>query len=313
MRRARSSVGRFAAVAVGVMLVALGATACSAPTLQATCSKRLVSSTSPAITDPALIEISGIAASRATPGIWWVHNDSGDAARVYAIDENGVVHATLALAGATATDYEDIAVGEGPVAGTSYLYVADIGDNAAARPEVVIYRMVEPTVTASGSTTGSISGVEALHLRYPDGAHDAESLAIDPLSHALVIITKRLAGGAQPAYRVSTSLAAGSTTTMAPLATITTDAGLVGAITGADISRDGLQLAIRTYGGVRIVGRNADLPLDRFLSGGVGAVSCPAPGPPEVQGEAIGFRLDGRGYLTVSEGAGVALHRYAAP
>lgn len=313
MRPVRSSLGRVGALALGVALVALGATACSAPTLQATCSKRLVAATSPAITDPALVEISGIAASRATPGLWWVHNDSGDTARVFAIDESGVVHATLALTGVTATDFEDIAVGEGPVAGTSYLYVADIGDNAAVRPEVVIHRMVEPVVSATGTVSGSITGVETLRLRYPDGAHDAESLAIDPRSHSLVVITKSLAGGAQPAYRVSTSLAAGSTTTMAPIATITTDAGLVGAITGADFSRDGLQLAIRTYGGVRIVGRNADLPLDRFIAGGVGAVSCPAPVPPEVQGEAVGFRLDGRGYVTVSEGTGMALHRYTAP
>lgn len=311
--RLRSRTARLGAAAVLVVAAVVGGAACSAPTLQAACSKRLVPSTSPALTDPALVEISGIAASRATPGLWWIHNDSGDSARVFAIDGNGVVHATLALTGVTATDFEDIAVGEGPVAGTTYLYVADIGDNAAVRSDVVIHRIVEPVVSATGTITGSIAGVETLRLRYPDGAHDAESLVIDPLSHSLVILTKSLAGGAQPAYRVSTSLAAGSTTTMTPLATITTDAGFAGAITGADMSRDGLQLAIRTYGGVRIVGRNADLPLERFIVGGVGAVSCPAPVPPEVQGEAVGFRLDGRGYLTVSEGTGAALHRYTAP
>ena len=313
MTRARTRAVRVVAAVAGLALVALGTTGCSAPTLQATCAKKLVATTSAAITSPALVEISGIAASRATPGLWWVHNDSGDAARVFAIDGDGVVHATLALTGATAVDYEDIAVGEGPVAGTNYLYVADIGDNAAARSEVVVYRMVEPTVSASGSTSGSIAAVDVLHLRYPDGAHDAEAFAVDPLSHSLVIITKSLAGGAQAAFRVSSALAAGSTTTMSSIATITTDAGLGGAITGADLSRDGLQLAIRTYGGVRIVGRNADLPLDRFLAGGVGSVSCPAPGPAEVQGEAIGFRVDGRGFVTVSEGSGVALHRYTAP
>lgn len=311
--RHRSRAVRLGAAAVLLVGAVLGGAACSAPTLLAACSKRLVASTSPPITDPALVEISGIAASRATPGLWWVHNDSGDSARVFAIDENGVVRATLALAGASAADYEDIAVGEGPVAGTNYLYVADIGDNPATRPEVVVYRMVEPTVPASGTSTGSISGVEVLRLRYPDGAHDAESLVIDPISHSLVILTKNLAGGAQPAYRVSTSVAGGSTTTMAPLASVPSDAGFAGAITGADISRDGLQLAIRTYGGVRIVGRNADLPLERFVAGGTGAVSCPAPVPSEFQGEAVGFRVDGRGYITVSEGAGAALHRYLAP
>lgn len=313
MSRTRGAIRRVAAGTLGVVAVAAGVSACSAPTLQATCSKRLVASTSTAISDPALVEISGIAASRTNPGLWWVHNDSGDSARVFALDENGGVHATLALTGASAIDFEDVAVGEGPVSGTSYLYVADIGDNPATRSDVVVYRMVEPTVSASGTVTGSISGVEALRLRYPDGAHDAESFAIDPISHSLIVFTKSLAGGAQPAYRVTTALAGGSTTTMTPLATLTSEAGFAGAITGADISRDGLQLAIRTYGGVRIVGRNADLPLDRFVAGGVGAVSCPAPIPSEIQGEAIGFRLDGRGYITVSEGTGVSLHRYNAP
>ena len=61
--------------------------------------------------------------------------------------------------------------------------------------------------------SGPISGVEMFQLRYPDGAHDAEALFVDPLSHSLVILTKSLTGGAQPAYRVGTDLAAGSTTT----------------------------------------------------------------------------------------------------
>jgi hypothetical protein len=281
--------------------------------VQAACSNRLVSTTSPAITDPALVEISGIAAARSTPGMWWVHNDSGDTARVFAIDDNGVVRSTLTLAGTTAIDFEDLAVGEGPAAGTNYLYVADIGDNAAARSEVVVHRMVEPTITAGSPATGTISGVETVRLRYPDGAHDAEAFAVDPISHSLVIITKSLAGGAQPAYRVGTNLAAGSTTTMERVATVTTSAGLGGAITGADISRDGLQLAIRTYGGVRVIGRNADLPLATFVAGATGTVPCPGPVPAEIQGEAVGFRLDGRGYTTVSEGAGASLHRFAAP
>jgi len=311
--RLGSRTARVGAISLLLAGAVLGGAACSAPTLQAACSKRLVAATSAATTDPALIELSGIAASRTNPGLWWVHNDSGDSARVFALDENGGVHATMTLTGASAIDYEDVAVGEGPVSGTSYLYVADIGDNLATRSDVVVYRMIEPTVSASGAVTGSIGGVEALRLRYPDGAHDAESFAIDPLSHSLIIFTKSLAGGAQPAYRVTTALAGGSTTTMTPLATLTSEAGFAGAITGADISRDGLQLAIRTYGGVRIVGRNADLPLERFVVGGVGAVSCPAPIPSEMQGEAIGFRLDGRGYITVSEGTGVALHRYTAP
>jgi hypothetical protein len=301
---------RIAVAVAGVVLLALTVPACSAPTVAAACGKRLVASDAPALTDPALVELSGIAASRANAGLWWVHNDSGDSARVFAVDENGAVRTTLTLAGQTAIDIEDIALGEGPTPGATYVYVADIGDNTLIRTDVKIYRFVEPAV---GATTGTISSVEMFRLRYPDGAHDAEAFFVDPLSHSLVIVTKSLAGGAQPAYRVGTDVAAGTTTTMTQIGTVTTATGPGGAITGADASPNGLQLAIRTYGGVRLIGRNADLPLGAFLAGATGSVQCPGPVPAEVQGEAVGFRTDGRGYVTVSEGTGPVIHRYNAP
>lgn len=301
---------RLAMALAGVAVLALTVPACTAPTVAAACGNRLVVSDSPAFTDPALQELSGIAASRANPGLWWVHNDSGDSARVFAVDEQGGVRATLALAGQTAIDIEDIALGEGPTPGTTYVYVADIGDNPLLRTDLKIYRFVEPTV---GATTGTISGVETFQLRYPDGAHDAEAFFVDPISHSLVVITKSLAGGAQSAYRVGTDVAAGTTATMTQVGTVMAATGLAGAITGADTSPNGLQLAIRTYGGVRLIARNADLPLAAFIAGSTGSVPCPGPVPAEVQGEAIGFRADGRGYVTISEGAGPVLHRYNAP
>jgi hypothetical protein len=43
------------------------------------------------VTHPPLNELSGIARSRAYPGVWWVHNDSGDEPRLFAIDAEGRV------------------------------------------------------------------------------------------------------------------------------------------------------------------------------------------------------------------------------
>ena len=37
------------------------------------------------VADPAVVELSGIVASRAHPGVLWVHNDSGGAPAVYAL------------------------------------------------------------------------------------------------------------------------------------------------------------------------------------------------------------------------------------
>ena len=41
-------------------------------------------------------------------------------------------------------DWEDIALGNGPVAGTNYIYLADIGDNSIDSSQYYIYRFAEP-------------------------------------------------------------------------------------------------------------------------------------------------------------------------
>ena len=56
----------------------------------------------------AIDEASGIAASRTNPNVLWVHNDSGDSARVFAIHIDGTLLGTYSLSGASATDWEDI-------------------------------------------------------------------------------------------------------------------------------------------------------------------------------------------------------------
>lgn len=287
---------------------------CASPVLVAACSKKLVPSQSAPIANSALTEISGIAASRTNQGLYWVHNDSGDTARVFGLDAQGVTHATLSLDAAAAVDWEDIAVGRGPSASKSYIYAGDIGDNNEARAEIAVYRVPEPAVDLAANVSGALSGVDVIRLRYPDGAHNAESLFVDPTSGDIVVITKSMSGGAQNAYRVSGATTPGVLTTMDYLATVTTSPSLFGAITAADISPNALQLVIRTYGGVVVMARpDAATPLSTLLGGGAKIVSCAAPAPSEAQGEAIGFDSNGRGFLTVSEGVGAVLHRFLAP
>ena len=60
-----------------------------------------------------------------------MHNDSGDTARVFALDGTGAVRGTYSLTGATAIDWEDITVVAGATPGSGTIYAADIGDNAA--------------------------------------------------------------------------------------------------------------------------------------------------------------------------------------
>jgi len=53
------------------------------------------------MTDPRLPEVSGLAASRAHPGLLWVENDSGNPADVYLVGTGGQVSARedLTIAG----------------------------------------------------------------------------------------------------------------------------------------------------------------------------------------------------------------------
>ncbi|MEZ6009207.1 MAG: hypothetical protein R3F05_15780, partial [Planctomycetota bacterium] len=60
----------------------------------------------------ALDEVSGIAVSRRNPGVYWVHDDSGGGALLYALAHDGSLRQTYSLA-ATAIDWEDLALGPG--------------------------------------------------------------------------------------------------------------------------------------------------------------------------------------------------------
>ena len=96
------------------------------------------------VRSPALDELSGIVASRSRPGTYWVVNDSGGGARVYAIGASGRLRQTVRVIGAPAVDWEDVALGPGPRAGIDYLYLADIGDNLARRRQIEVARIPEP-------------------------------------------------------------------------------------------------------------------------------------------------------------------------
>ena len=77
----------------------------------------------------ALTEIPGIAISRQNDSVIWAHDDSGDENRVFAMATDGTHLGIFYLTGAAATDWEDMAIGPGPIAGQPYLYVADTGNN----------------------------------------------------------------------------------------------------------------------------------------------------------------------------------------
>ncbi len=277
-----------------------------------------------AVTSPELIEISGLAASRGNVGAFWAHNDSGDSARVFAMSMSGESFGTFTLVGADAIDWEDMAIGPGPIEGVDYLYVADIGDNRAERAEIAVYRFQEPPVDlAPEMASRDITAIDKLVLRYPEEAHDAETLLVDPTNGDILIVTKE-GGGEALVFRAPRPLEPGTTSTLEQVAEInfaTLESSLeiapdapplpLGAghlPTGGDVSPAGDMIAIRTYSTVWIWARDPGSNLWEAF----GAEPCEGPSTLEPQGEAIAFDVEGTGYLTVSEGGNPTLHYFSS-
>lgn len=251
--------------------------------------------------DPLIVESSGLVASRTTPGSFWTHNDSGPYdPYLFCVRADASSCGRWTIPGASATDWEDIAAGPGPVAGVSYLYVGDIGDNARQRSSVMVYVVEEPKVAddAGLSTTTTTSVPSTIELTYPDGAHDAETLLVHPRSGDLYIVTKERNSRSR-VYKASAPL--GPRVQMAKIATFRIFDNF-SERTGGDISPDASRVVFSTYLGAyekRAYGGDFDsiwkapaIPID------MGAIK---------QREAIAYSLDGNGLFSTSEGAGAHL------
>jgi hypothetical protein len=293
----------------------------------------LSTKTDGAVANRALTELSGLAASHRHPGVLWAHNDSGNGdsgngdsgneTAIFAIGPGGEDLGVFALPGVVGVDIEDIAL-----AGDQ-IYLADIGDNRRQRDEALVYRFAEP----DPSKPGLVREVETLHLRYPDGPHDAEALLVDPTSGELVVIDKqfKLASGdtdtlltAAPAEvfvgtppfsdKAVVDLRAEGEVSLdrfkarlgtAPAGSEASQLGLGGVATGADIRADGLVIAVRTYDTIWVFDRSPGQSVATALTG----TPCEAPAAPEQQGEAIAFLPgDGVHLATASEGSRPELH-----
>lgn len=261
----------------------------------------------------ALSELSGVAAARRTTGILWTHNDSGDSARVFAITTAGALRGTYTLSGANATDWEDIAIGPGPEAAKTYLYVGDTGDNNSERSSITVYRVEEPAVPLTGGAVNqTLTGVTAINLVYPGGAkRDAETLLSDPTNGDLYLVTRDRGGeGFARVFRKPAPHSSGSATT---LTQVTTLAGVPDMLVkGGDISPDGRLIALRHHrsdngnGQVRLW-RRAD---GTTIADALAQSPCSIDTLNEPQGEALGFAADGTGFYTLTEGTNSPINFY---
>lgn len=263
------------------------------------------------VTSSDVDEASGLAASRMTPGLLWVHNDSGDSARVFALDAQGKMRSTYSLPTVRAKDWEDMAIGPKPGARGDYLYFGDIGDNTGRRSDgVVIHRVPEPAVALEGPANdreGPLQGLESFRLRYPDGPRDAETLLVDPKTGEVVIVTKVMFGAPRIYFAGPKLAPEGMLSGGEPLDF--DRAGIEDGLfaTSGDVSPDGRFVVVRGYGNAYLWQRDPARPLHEAFA----SRACRVPLAAEPQGEAIAFAADGSGYFTLSEKAEQPLYFFA--
>lgn len=258
------------------------------------------------LNNSAMAEISGLVVSRTNNDVLWVHNDSGDSARLFAMNTTGKILGTYNMTGAVNTDWEDIAIGRGPVAGVDYIYAGDIGDNDSNRSSIDIYRTAEPAVygrQVSAPVTRTLQGTTRIRLNYPDQAHNAEAMFLDPTLGDLYLMTK---GGTSTMYKATAAqLAAGGTQTLSLVENVAFQSP-----SAADISLTGREIILRNETTARMWNR---LPSDTVAQAMARPfTTVPIVGTPtEANGEALGFDANGNGYYTTSEEVGSPVHYFA--
>ena len=264
------------------------------------------------LAEPALTELSGLAASPTHDGVLWAHNDSGGAPALHALAPDGTALGTFPIAGAEAVDWEDMAVGPGPDPTRPLLYVGDIGDNDAVRDSVTIYRAAEPQARPDGVGV-ALALVDATAVRYPNGPADVEALLVDPDTGDVLLITKSYAGASRVLRVDQGDLGQAGVVTAEDVGGLRVPlvaafgGGLPGtAVTGADAAPDGSVVLVRTYQSVLALAR----PPGGTLVDAFSSEPCEAPQLAEDQGEAIAFTRAGDAYLTIGEGPGTPVHRF---
>lgn len=196
--------------------------------------------------EPRLVpEASGIVKSRRRPGIFWVHNDSGNPPLLFAINADGRIVRQFRL-GIPNIDWEDIAIDD-----RGHLYLGDIGNNLGALPFRAIYRIDEPDPARPSDQP--LAATTVSRYAVPRGNRfDAESLDFDDGN--AIVIAKYLDGREAEIFSVAFERPSAVSRPVQPRS-IGKLAGFTEPATGSDLDIDRKHLAVCSSTVTRIYGR----------------------------------------------------------
>ncbi len=199
-----------------------------------------------------LPEASGIVKSRRHPGIFWVHNDSGNPPALFAIRRDGSVVREFRLA-VPNVDWEDIADDD-----EGHLYLGDIGNNGGLLALRAVYRLDEPDPDRPATAPVRVSA-STFYVLARNNRFDAEGLFYEPATGLAVLVSKRSDRREAELFTVPFKPPAPLLRPATPRR-IGTLPGFVEPATGASLSADGRLLAVCSSAVTRVYQRQGDGP-----------------------------------------------------
>ena len=148
--------------------------------------------------------------------------------------------------------------------------------------------MAEPNVSTTQAPVQQSLTPEVLRFTYPDQAHNAETLIIDPVSGDILIVTKE-ASGTAALFRAPGNTPVNTPTVLTKLTTVA-----VTMATAGDASPNGDRFVVRTNGSVYLWPRAATLAATFMAAPRTTTFA-------EGQSEGITFSADGKSWLTTAE------------
>ncbi len=262
------------------------------------------------IDDPMLSEVSGLAVTRNSDERLWVVNDSGGEAALYLVNDRGRYLGRVRVDGAANVDWEELAAFS--FEGRPHLLIADVGDNGAQRPSVTLYVVEEPRFEGARPPMNARVAVRWIQeFTYEDGPRDCESVAVDPDTGNVLLISKRtnppvlyeLPLGPEYAEKKQVAKRIASVAGLpVPMGKEKLPNNRFGKYsyqnTAMDISSDNRSAVVLTYGATWLFERSFDETWASAFSRDPKLVATPF----MLQAEALAFTPDGRDLYITSEG-----------
>ncbi len=197
---------------------------------------------------PAIGEASGIVKSRKYPGVFWVHNDSGNAPRLFAVRRDGGLIREY-MVKIPNVDWEDIAIDN-----AGHLYLGEIGNNEGRLPLRAVYMLDEPDPNLD--TAPALKVITACYyLMSRENRFDAEGLVID--GDRALIVSKTFDSRDAEVFSIPFAPPAPLMKPAKPKLTATLR-GFTSPVTGASLTPDGKWLAVCATDLVGVYERSKD-------------------------------------------------------